>query len=348
MKTLARKPFRSAALVAAFAFASLTLACDDAGNGSDGDATDGAELGGTVLVDGSSTVFPIAEAMAEEFSLAKEGNVRVPVGTSGTGGGFKKFCAGETAVSNASRSITEGELTLCRENGIEPIEMMVAWDGLTVVKNPANDWATCMTVEELRRTWQPGSTIERWSQVRDGWPDREIVLYGADTDSGTFDYFTEAIMGEGGASRSDYTASADDNVLVQGVAGDETSLGYFGFAYYDENRDRIDAVEIDDGQGCVAPTMETIEDGSYAPLSRPMFVYTKPEAIQRPEVAAFLRFWMENSAVLVPEVGYVPLSAEEYQANLSTIAELAAGGTAKADEPTGAAATEAATEATAE
>ena len=322
MKILTWRPTRAAAVIAALALGGLTVAC----GGSDGGDAAGGGLSGTVLLDGSSTVFPIAEAMAEEFSLAQEGDVRVPVGTSGTGGGFKKFCAGETAISNASRPISEDEEALCRENGIEPIEMTIAWDGLTVVKNPANDWATCMTVEELRRTWQPGSTIERWSQVRDGWPDREIVLYGADTDSGTFDYFTEAIMGEGGASRSDYTASADDNVLVQGVAGDEASLGYFGFAYFDENRDRIDAVEIDNGNGCIGPTMETIENGSYAPLSRPMFIYTKPAAIQRPEVAAFLRFWMENSAALVPEVGYVPLSAEEYQANLSTIADLSAGG----------------------
>lgn len=333
MKTLTQKFTRSTALGAALFFAGLASACGDAGGGANGDgAAGGVGLSGTVLIDGSSTVFPIAEAMAEEFGLAQEGEVRVPVGTSGTGGGFKKFCAGETAISNASRPITEEEEALCRENGIEPIEMMIAWDGLTVVKNPANDWATCMTVDELRRIWQPGSTIERWSQVRDGWPDEEIVLYGADTDSGTFDYFTEVIMGEGGASRDDYTASADDNVLVVGVAGDEGSLGYFGFAYFDENRDRLDAVEIDNGDGCVAPTMETIEDGSYAPLSRPMFIYTKPAAIQRPEVAAFLRFWMENSATLVPEVGYVPLSAEEYQANLSTIAELAAGGAAATEE----------------
>lgn len=340
MKTLVKKLSHATVLAAALAFAGLVIACGDAGGGADGNgASDTTELGGTVLIDGSSTVFPIAEAMAEEFGIEHEGRVRAPVGSSGTGGGFKKFCAGETAISNASRPITEDEEALCRENGIEPIEMTIAWDGLTVVKNPANDWAGCMTVEELRRIWQPGSTIERWSQVRDGWPDDEIVLYGADTDSGTFDYFTEAIMGEGGASRDDYTASADDNVLVVGVAGDEASLGYFGFAYFDENRERLDAVEIDNGDGCVAPTMETIEDGSYAPLSRPMFIYTKPAAIQRPEVAAFLRFWMENSAALVPEVGYVPLSAEEYQANLSTIAELAAGGA-----PTAGAATEAAAE----
>ncbi len=307
---------RASALGALLVLGGLAAACGgDAGD----DSAAGEQLSGTVLIDGSSTVFPIAEAMAEEFGIAHEGRIRAPVGSSGTGGGFKKFCAGETDISNASRPISEEEAELCRENGIEPLELPIAWDGLTVVKNPANDWAVCMTVEELRRVWQPGSTITRWSEVRDGWPDAEIKLYGADTDSGTFDYFTEAIMGEGGASRDDYTASADDNVLVVGVAGDEASLGYFGFAYYVENTERLDAVEIDGGAGCVAPTRETIENGSYTPLSRPMFIYAKAESMERPVVEAFLRFWMENSAALVPEVGYVPLSESEYAENLTRI-----------------------------
>ena len=308
----------------------LAAACG--GNAGD-DAAAGEQLSGTVLLDGSSTVFPIAEAMAEEFGIAHEGRVRAPVGSSGTGGGFKKFCAGETDISNASRPISEEEAELCRENGIDPLELPIAWDGLTVVRNPANDWATCMTVEELRRVWQPGSTITRWSEVRDGWPDTEIKLYGADTDSGTFDYFTEAIMGESGSSRDDYTASADDNVLVVGVAGDDASLGYFGFAYYLENTERLEAVEIDGGAGCVAPTRETIEDGSYTPLSRPMFIYAKAESMERPVVAEFLRFWMESSAALVPEVGYVPLSDAEYTENLATLeTALAAGQTTETAE----------------
>jgi phosphate transport system substrate-binding protein len=306
---------RGSALGALLALGGLAAAC----GGDTGDTADGAELTGTVLIDGSSTVFPIAEAMAEEFGIAHQGRVRAPVGLSGTGGGFKKFCAGETDISNASRRISEDETALCRQNGIDPLELPIAWDGLTVVKNPANDWATCMTVEELRRVWQPGSTITRWNQVRSGWPDAEIKLYGADTDSGTFDYFTEAIMGESGARRDDYTASADDNVLVVGVAGDEASLGYFGFAYYLENTERLDAVEIDGGAGCVAPTRETIEDGSYTPLSRPMFIYAKAASMERPVVAEFLRFWIENSLTLVPEVGYVPLSEAEYAENLATL-----------------------------
>lgn len=318
------KLFRARALAMILATSALVAAC---GGESGGESADGAELSGTVLLDGSSTVFPIAEAMSEEFGLANP-RVRVPVGLSGTGGGFKKFCGGETDISNASRPVKDSELETCRANGIEPIEFRIAWDGLTVVKNPANDWATCMTVEELRRIWQPGSTITRWSEVRDEWPDEDIALYGPDTDSGTFDYFTEAINGEGGASRGDYTASADDNVLVVGVAGDEGALGYFGFAYYEENTDRLGDIAIDGGNGCVAPSRATIEDGTYAPLSRPMFIYTKEQALQKPEVAAFIRFWIENSPALVPEVGYVPVADSVYADDLQRLEELTAGGTA--------------------
>jgi len=282
------------------------LACGGAG----GDAGAGG-LTGTVAVDGSSTVFPISEAVAEEFQIANPG-VRVTVGISGTGGGFKKFCAGETDISNASRSIKETEIEACAANGIEPIQLSVSWDGLTVVRNPANDWATCMTVDELKRVWQPGSSITRWNEIRPEWPDEEIVLYGPDTDSGTFDYFTEAIVGEEDASRDDYTASADDNVLVVGVEGDAGSLGYFGFAYYEESADKLGAVAVDNGAGCVLPARETIENGTYAPLSRPMFIYVKPDALARPEVRAFVDFYLDNAPALVPEVGYVPLSAGQY------------------------------------
>ncbi|MDT8435856.1 MAG: PstS family phosphate ABC transporter substrate-binding protein [Gemmatimonadota bacterium] len=293
---------------AAATLAALCLAACGGG----GDAASGG-LTGMVTIDGSSTVFPISEAMAEEFQIANPG-VRVTVGISGTGGGFKKFCAGETDFSDASRSIKESEQELCAENGIEPIEIPVAWDGLTVVRHPANDWATCMTVDELKRLWQPGSSITRWNEIRPEWPDLEIELYGPDTDSGTFDYFTEAIVGEEDASRPDYTASADDNVLVVGVEGDRGSLGYFGFAYYEESADKLGAVAVDNGDGCVLPARETIETGSYAPLSRPMFIYAKRASLERPEVRAFLEFYLENAGVLVPEVGYVPLSAERYQA----------------------------------
>ena len=268
-------------------------------------------LSGLVAIDGSSTVFPISQAMAEEFMIATPG-VQVTVGVSGTGGGFQKFCNGETDISDASRTIRESEVEACRANGIEPIELTIAWDGLTVVTNPANDWATCMTVDELMRLWQPGSTIGRWSEIRDGWPDEEVILYGPDTDSGTFDYFTDAIVGEEDASRSDYTASADDNVLVLGVSGDAGALGYFGYAYYEENQDKLNAVEIDNGNGCVGPERATIEDGSYAPLSRPMFIYVRSDALERPEVKAFVDFYIDSAPALVPETGYVPMTAPQY------------------------------------
>lgn len=297
----------------------LVLLLPLAACGGGGDASDDPyALTGMVTIDGSSTVFPISEAMAEEFQIANPG-VRVTVGISGTGGGFKKFCGGETDISDASRPIKETEIELCRENGIAPIEIPVASDGLTVVRNPANDWATCMTVDELKRVWQPGSSITRWNQVRPEWPDKEIKLYGPDTDSGTFDYFTEAVVGEEDASRDDYTASADDNVLVVGVQGDRGSLGYFGFAYYEESSDVLGAVAVDNGNGCVLPSRETIENGTYAPLSRPMFIYTKAQALAKPQVRAFLQFYLDNAQIFVPEVGYVPLADERYTELLGTL-----------------------------
>jgi phosphate transport system substrate-binding protein len=293
-------------------FVLTPLAIVAAGCGGGSEQTGDAGLSGMVAIDGSSTVFPISEAMAEEFQIANPG-VRVTVGISGTGGGFKKFCAGETDISNASRPIKQTEMDLCGENGVEAIEIPVAWDGLTVVRNPSNDWATCMNVDELARLWQPGSTIQRWNQIRPEWPDEDIVLYGPDTDSGTFDYFTDAIVGEEDASRDDYTASADDNVLVVGVEGDAGSLGYFGFAYYEESSDRLGAVAVDSGNGCVAPSRETIENGTYAPLSRPMFIYVKPDALAKPQVRAFVEFYLNEATLLVPEVGYVPLAPEKYE-----------------------------------
>jgi phosphate transport system substrate-binding protein len=294
-----------------FALTPLALVAAGCGGGDDQQA-EGTGLSGMVTIDGSSTVFPISEAMAEEFQIANPG-VRVTVGISGTGGGFKKFCAGETDISDASRSIKPSEADLCAENGIEPIEIPVAWDGLTVVRNSSNDWATCMTVDELARLWRPGSTIRNWSDIRAEWPSEKIVLYGPDTDSGTFDYFTEAIVGKEDASRDDYTASADDNVLVVGVEGDAGSLGYFGFAYYEASADRLGAVAVDSGDGCILPARETIENGAYTPLSRPMFIYVKPDALARPQVRAFVEFYLDNATALVPEVGYVPLAAERYE-----------------------------------
>ncbi len=299
----------------------LLAAC---GSGSDPGAKADPEapgLAGDILVDGSSTVYPITEAMAEEFGLEHR-NVRVTVGISGTGGGFKKFCAGETDISDASRPIKASEVAQCQENGVEFIELPVAYDGLAVMVNPENDWAQCMTPEELKTIWEPAAqgTITRWSQVRDGWPDEELRLFGPGTDSGTFDYFTDAIVGEEGASRGDFQASEDDNVLVQGIAGDRYALGYFGLAYYQENQDKLKLVAIDDGnpdngEGCILPTAETVADGSYQPLSRPIFIYVRTEAADRLEVEAFVRFYLdpENAEALVTEVGYIPLPARVYE-----------------------------------
>jgi len=269
-------------------------------------------LSGSVRVDGSSTVFPITEAVAEEFQKAHPG-VRVTVGISGTGGGFKKFCIGETDINDASRLIKSKELAKAAENGIEFIELPVAFDGISVVVNPRNDFVDFLTIEELSKIWHPGSTVKKWSDVRPGWPNRPITLYGPGTDSGTFDYFTQAINGKEQACRPDFTASEDDNVLVQGIAGDENALGFFGYAYYVENRSRLKVVPIDAGNGSVTPSVETINNGTYQPLSRPIFIYVCRKAAERPEVDAFVRFYIENAETLVKEVGYVPLPQKVYQ-----------------------------------
>ena len=299
------------ASVAACGGGSNTATTDTTEEGTETAAAGGSDLTGDVLVDGSSTVFPISEAMAEEF-MAENPNVRVTVGVSGTGGGFKKFCAGETDISNASRAIKQEEIDLCAENGIEFIELPVAFDGLSVVVNPENDWAMCLTTDELQTMWEPAAqgTITNWNQIREGFPDAPLGLYGPGTDSGTYDYFGEAIIGEA-ETRGDFTASEDDNVIVQGVASDPNGLGFFGFAYYEENQDSLNLVEIDGGNGCVAPSAETIADGSYQPLSRPEFFYVKSTSLEDPAVRAFVEFQIaEENKDLIREVGYVPVTAE--------------------------------------
>lgn len=290
-----------------------------AGCGGDADEPAEGALAGAVQVDGSSTVFPITEAVAEEFTAETGGDVRVTVGTSGTGGGFQRFCTGETDLSNASRPIKAEEQALCERNGIEPIQIPVAYDGIAVMVNPANTFVDCLTVEELKKIWEPGSGVQSWADVRAGWPAEPIKLYGPGTQSGTFDYFTDEIVGEEGASRPDYTASEDDNVLVQGIAGDPSALGYFGYAYYEENADKLKLVPINGGAGCVTPSPGTIADGSYVPLSRPIFVYGSEKSFARPEVAAFMRFYIEQAPTLVPEVGYVPLEPARYQEALQKV-----------------------------
>ncbi len=265
-----------------------------------------------VSIDGSSTLYPVSQAVAEEFQNTHQG-VYVTVGISGTGGGFKKFLAAETDINDASRPIKQKELQLAEEKGIQFLELPVAYDGLTVVVHPKNDFVDHLTVEELKKIWEPGSKVRTWKDVRPQWPDREIKLYGPGTDSGTFDYFTEAIVGKAGQSRSDYQASEDDNVLVTGVSSDVDALGYFGFSYYVENRDKLKAVPIDGGRGPVAPSLETVKSGRYVPLSRPLFIYVSLRSLQRPEVQQFVQFYLEECPVLAKEVGYIPLSEAIYQ-----------------------------------
>lgn len=271
----------------------------------------GGGLTGEIQVDGSSTVYPISQVMAEEFN-AENSDVRITVGVSGSGGGFKKFCAGETDISNASRPIKESEMELCKEAGIEYVEVPVAFDGLSVVVNPENDWATCLTAEELGKVWAPEAEgqVMSWSQVKEGFPDVRLDLYGPGTDSGTYDYFTDATVGDEGVSRGDYTASEDDNIIVQGVSSETEAMGFFGYAYYEENKDSLKIMEIENSDGtCLSPTLERIADGSYNPLSRPIFFYVKKTSLEeKPEVAAFVNYHLApaNSDKILT-AGYVPL-----------------------------------------
>ncbi|MBY0484396.1 PstS family phosphate ABC transporter substrate-binding protein [Nitrosomonas sp.] len=271
-----------------------------------------------IKIDGSSTVFPITEAVAEDFQIAKRGAVRVTVGISGTGGGFKKFCRNEIDIVNASRPITQLEMDACKQEGVEYIEMPIAFDALTIVVNPKNTWSKTITVEELKRIWEPGAqgVIIHWNQINPAWPDKKIKLYGPGADSGTFEYFTEAIVGKAKSSRGDFTASEDDNVLVQGVASDIYALGFFGFAYYIENSNKINAVAVDSGNGGVIPSAATVENNSYKPLSRPIFIYVNAKSTEKPEINEFVNFYMKNAPELVTEVKYFPLSKEVYNLNI--------------------------------
>ncbi len=271
---------------------------------------------GKIYIDGSSSVYPLTEAVAEEFRHHKP-DIRVTVGISGTGGGFKKFLRGETDISNASRPISPAELQESRENGIEFIEIPVCYDGMAVVVNPRNEFVDELTVEELRTIWAPESQgkVTRWSQVREGWPEQPLKLYGAGTSSGTFDFFTEAINGRAKSSRGDYTASEDDNVLVQGISSDPNGLGYFGLAYYRENQSklRLVGIRVHAEAPLVYPSDSTVTEGIYQPLSRPEFIYVNKKALDKPYVQDFLRFYLANAAPLATEVGYVPLSERTYE-----------------------------------
>ncbi|WP_035378800.1 PstS family phosphate ABC transporter substrate-binding protein [Fervidicella metallireducens] len=273
-----------------------------------------ASLTGNIKVDGSSTVYPITQAIAEEFKKANP-DLNIAVGTSGTGGGFKKFVVGETDINDASRKVKDEEAAKAKENNIEMLELEVAYDGIAVVVNKDNTWVSDITVEELKKIWEPNSTVKLWSDVRPEWPKEPIKLYGPGTDSGTFDYFTEKVNGKEKAIRTDFTASEDDNVLVQGVAGDKYAMGYFGLAYFEENADKIKALKING----VEPTVDTVKNGTYKPLSRPLYIYVANKSLERPEVKEFVKFYLEKAKELVTEVGYIPLEDSKYQDGLNKI-----------------------------
>jgi phosphate transport system substrate-binding protein len=300
--------FRWTSRLTAYVLAGLSAGCAGVG-----------ERGGSgIHIDGSSTVYPITESVVEEFQAQHPG-IRVAVGISGTGGGFQKFCVGEAEVADASRPIKAVELERCRSYGVEPHRFTIALDGLSVVASPQNDFAACLTVGELQRIWEAGSTIERWSEVRPEWPEWQLELFGPGVDSGTFDYFTGTIIGREGASRADFAASEDDNVLVHGVSGHRGALGYFGHAYYAESPELLKLLAVDAGEGCVLPTPETIASGEYRPLTRPLFLYVDVNVMDREDVVTFIRYYLENARRLVPEVGYVPVAREVYDSALAEI-----------------------------
>ncbi len=279
------------------------------------ESAEGGGLRGSIRVDGSSTVAPLSEAAAERF-MEQHNHVRVTVGTSGTGGGFEKFCNGEIDISDASRPIKQSEIDACAAKGIRYEPLTVANDGLAVVVNAQNAWAECLTIDQLRKVWAPGSSVSNWRDVDPSFPDERIALFGAGTDSGTFDFFTDEINGEEGNSRTDYNATEDDNVTVQGVAGSKGGLGYYGLEYAEQNADKNKKVEIDAGDGCVEPTAETVQSGAYKPLSRPLFIYASKKSAQRPEVEAFLQFYLDNVAEIAEQAQFVPMT-EEQQAKAS-------------------------------
>jgi len=300
-------------LSALISVAIILVAAVGCGGGDDG--------GGTVTSDGSSTVGPFTTKAAEDFQ-AENPDVQVTVGVSGTGGGFERFCIGETDISNASRQIAEDEIAICEENGVEYVELQVVLDAMTNVVNPENDWASCLTVEQLNAIWKPGSDVDNWNQVDSSFPDVPLSLFGPGTDSGTFDYFTDAINGEEGASRTDFSPSEDDNVIVQGVAGERGGLGYFGFTYYEENQDRLKALEVDGGSGCVAPGVETAQNGTYTPLSRPLFIYVSQSSLDESDaVRDFVRFAVENAQTIAEAAQYVPMSQEQVDAQVAKLEE---------------------------
>lgn len=302
----------------------IGAACGEANGTSTGSGASGDALSGSITIDGSSTVFPIAQAAAEDFQIENP-DVKISVGFAGTGGGFEALCAGDTQISNASRAIEDDEAACLEDAGIEYTEFHTGVDGLAIVTNPATDWVDCITFEELNAVYAPGSKVASWSQVNPEWPDTDIKLYGPDPDSGTYDYFAEEVAdpdADEPATRDDMTQSADDNVLVQGVQGDEASLGYFGFAYFQENAGGLKALQVDDGEsGCIEPTTDTVLANEY-PLSRPLYFYVANDAMDSPEVAAFVEYWVSNAADYATAVGYVQAPEEAAAANAEALAGL--------------------------
>jgi len=293
--------------------AALALALSACGSDANGDSgSDGGDaLSGSLSIDGSSTVGPMTKAASESFNESYP-DVKISVGESGTGGGFEKFCVGETVMNDASRPIEDDEAKICDKNGVSYQEMIVANDALTVVVNKDNDWATCLTVDQLNKIWEPKSTIDNWNQVDPSFPDQELVLFGADTDSGTFDYFTDAVNGEEGASRTDYGPSANDNDTVTGVEGSTGGMGYFGYTYFEQNSDALNAVEVDSGDGCVAPSPESVSDGTYTPLSRPLFIYPSVEAgKENSALLPFVEYYVDNVSTIAEAAQYIPLNDDE-------------------------------------
>ncbi|MGL5067322.1 MAG: phosphate ABC transporter substrate-binding protein PstS family protein [Sarcina sp.] len=284
----------------------------------DSKGTEGASLSGEIKIDGSSTVAPITEAMAEEFNVENK-DVKIPVGVSGTGGGFKRFVVGETDIQDASRKIKDSEVEKAKENNVTYTDLTVAYDGVTVAVSKENDFVDTLTVEELKKLWEPESKIKTWNDLRKEWPKDEIKLYTPGPDSGTFEFFTEEITGEAKAMRTDVNPSEDDNVLVQGVAGDKNAIGFFGFSYYTENKDKLKGVKIDAGKGGIEPTFDNIKGGVYALLSREIFIYVNNKSLKRPEVDSFVEYYLSNAEAIVPEVGYIPLTAEDYAKELEKV-----------------------------
>ncbi len=314
----------AAGVFATVVAAGLTLsACggsDDGGSGGSGGG-EGETVSGAVVIDGSSTVEPLSSAAAELF-MEENPDANVTVGTSGTGGGFEKFCAGETDISDASRPIKDSEIAICKENNIAYTELLVGNDALSVVVNNENDWANCLTVEQLKKIWEPDSKVKNWNQVDPSFPNEPLELFGAGSDSGTFDYFTEKVNGEEGASRTDYNPTEDDNVTVQGVSATKGALGYFGYSYLEANADKLKAVEIDGGGGCVAPSAETAQDQSYTPLFRPLFIYVSDAGLKKPQVVSFAEFYLENNPDIVEVAKFIPLTDDQIKTAQSELADL--------------------------